>query len=81
MPICAFPGDSIGFLKLTAMRRLEAYLTIRGEEFLAQQGHGTGAEEAEPLSADVRDEFVPGAGMGMNGAIGNGNGQAVKKRK
>ena len=50
------------------MRRLEAYLTIRGEEYLAslQSGqpgaaHVGNAEGVSP--AEVSQHFVPGSGM------------------
>ena len=56
---------------------LEAYLTIRGEEFLAQQDQAAGGDEALP--AEVSEHFSPGAGMDEHGFVGNA--KAVKKRK
>ncbi len=49
---------------------LEAYLTIRGEEFLAQQGLSA---SGEPLDQEVREQFNPGAGMQGQEFMGNGN--------
>lgn len=60
--------------------RLEAYLTIRGEEFLKQL-QADGAVGSHGLPVDVSEQFAPGAGMGQDGVIADGNGTAVKKRR
>ncbi|CAD6586019.1 MAG: hypothetical protein TREMPRED_004316 [Tremellales sp. Tagirdzhanova-0007] len=78
----------VGDLGLAAWRAnsrnahlIEAYLTIRGEEFLAQQGQAVaGTDRFQP---EVSEHFSPGSGMHQAGMVGNGNGGGlgVSKRK
>ena len=55
--------SALNALVSQAHGRLEAYLTIRGQEYLASLGQAQSALDSVANPAEVREAFAPGSGM------------------
>jgi hypothetical protein len=82
MQACESAPPELLSLYAELITRLEAFLTIRGQEYLASIQQGTSAipvQGEEGVSAsELRKAFLPGAGQGSSaaeqGRIGQGQG-------